>query len=300
MRWSGKWPTLNTSRMATGSMVDLARRLARIRAQIEAAKTPPPVLCRDAVDLWRAIYQTEPDPWQADVLQSSHTRILLNNCRQSGKSTVSAVLGLYVALYRAPALVLLVSASLRQAQELGKVLFDGYRRLGKPVSAEAENRLSLELASGSRIVCLPAKESTIRGLAGARLIVIDEAARVPDPLYHAVRPMLAVSGGRLMALSTPWGKRGWWFEAWTQGETWQRVQIDATQCPRISAAFLEEERRSLPTFVYTQEYFCQFADSLDSVFRYEDIAAALSDDVKPLFGSPDAQPFVSSTLLDRA
>jgi terminase large subunit-like protein len=268
-------------------MADLARRLARIRAQLEAAKAPPPVVCRDAIDLWQAIYGHAPDDWQRDVLLSQRLRLLLNCCRQSGKSTVSAVLGLYEALYRPPALVLLVSASLRQAQELGQVLFDGYRRLRKPVRADAENRLSLELASGSRIVCLPAKEATIRGLAGARLIVIDEAARVPDPLYHAVRPMLAVSGGRLIALSTPWGKRGWWFEAWIQGDDWQRVQVTAPECPRISPAFLHEERRSVPDFVYRQEYLCEFADTLDGVFRYEDIALALSAEVVPLFGGGD-------------
>jgi Terminase large subunit, T4likevirus-type, N-terminal len=203
-------------------------------------------------------------------------------------------------VFRPPALILLVSASLRQAQELGKVVFDAYRRLGKPVSAEAENRLSLELTNGSRIVCLPAKEGTIRGLAGARLIIIDEAARVPDPLYHAIRPMLAVSGGRLMALSTPWGKRGWWHAAWTEGEDWQRVQVTAEQCSRISPAFLEEERRSLPDFVFRQEYLCEFAGTLDAVFRYEDIAAALTDEVRPLFGGDDARPFVSATLLHGA
>jgi terminase large subunit-like protein len=193
--------------------MSLKRQIARVRAKLEARYGGTPVVCADAVALWRRIYRNEPDPWQAEVLRGDSGRILMNASRQSGKSTVSAVLGLYEALYRPPALVLLVSASLRQAQELGKKVFDGYRALGKPVSAEAENRLSLELANGSRIVCLPATESTIRGMSGARLIVLDEASRVPDPLYHAVRPMLAVSGGRLMAISTPWGKRGWWFEA---------------------------------------------------------------------------------------
>lgn len=171
-------------------MADLARRLARIRAPIEARSTPPPVVCGDAVDLWQAIYGHLPDDWQAAVLRSHNPRILLNCCQQSGKSTVSAVLGLYEALYRAPALVLLVSASLRQAQELGKKLFDAYRALGKPVSAEAENRLSLELASGSRIVCLPSREQTVRGYSGARLIVVDEASRVDDGLYHIAMRIL--------------------------------------------------------------------------------------------------------------
>jgi hypothetical protein len=259
----------------------LTRRLARVKAQLEARRAPPLVVYRDAVDLWRRIYGSDPDPWQIEVLRSDNPRILLNNCRQSGKSTVSAIAGLWEAIFRPPALILLVSASLRQAQELGKKLFDAYRALGKPVSAEAENRLSLELANGSRIVCLPAKEGTVRGFSGSRLIIVDEAARVPDNLYHAVRPMLAVSGGRLIALSTPFGKRGWWYDAWQNGDEWQRVRITAEQCPRISPAFLEEERRVLPWFVFQAEYMGEFLDAEFQVFRTEDVMGAVSADVLP-------------------
>ena len=135
-------------------------------------------------------------------------------------------------------------------------------------------------------------------MAGARLIIVDEAARVPDALYHAVRPMLAVSNGRLITLSTPWGKRGWWHDAYTHGgEGWHRVKITAHECPRISATFLAEERRSLPDFVYRQEYLCEFADTLDTVFRYEDIQAALSVEVAPLFDPERTDAFTLTTLL---
>jgi hypothetical protein len=282
--------------------MSLKRQIAQVRAKLEARHGVPPVACATAVDLWRRIYGSDPDLWQRHVMLSEHPRLLINGSRQSGKSSVSAVLGLFEAVYHPPALVLLVSASLRQAQELGKKVFDGFRTLGRPVSAEAENRLSLELANGSRIVCLPATEGTIRGMSGARLIVLDEASRVPDPLYHAVRPMLAVSGGRLMAISTPWGKRGWWFEAWEHGTEWHRVQVTAPECPRISAAFLEEERRSLPAWIFDQEYMCVFGDTLDSVFRHEDIEAMLSDDVVPLFATGDlgGDGFLIGNLFPRS
>jgi hypothetical protein len=116
-------------------------------------------------------------------------------------------------------------------------------------------------------------------------LVVDEAARVEDSLYYAVRPMLAVSGGSLMMLSTPFGKRGVFFEEWTGGIGWERYEVPATQCPRISEAFLEEERRSLPRRVYRQEYECSFEETDDQVFSFEDVAAAIRQDVTPLFGS---------------
>jgi phage terminase large subunit-like protein len=149
----------------------------------------------------------EPDPWQEDLLCSTSDRVLLNCSRQSGKSTMTAVIALHRALYHPGSLILCLAPALRQSQELfGKVL-DFYRNLGRPVSPQAERKLSLELENGSRIITLPASEKTIRGFSGTSLLVLDEAARVEDELYFAVRPMLAVSGGALMMLSTPYGKR---------------------------------------------------------------------------------------------
>jgi hypothetical protein len=113
--------------------------------------------------------------------------------------------------------------------------------------------------------------------------VIDEASRVSDVLVRAVRPMLAVSGGSLVGLTTPFGKRGWFWEAWEGRGAWQRVKITADQCPRISAEFLAEELAELGERWYRQEYFCSFEDVIDAVFAYSDIQAALSDDLQPLF-----------------
>jgi hypothetical protein len=94
--------------------------------------------------------------------------------------------------------------------------------------------------------------------------------------------MLAVSGGRLVGLSTPFGKRGWFFDEWSGTNTWERVKITAAQCPRIKPAFLVEERLALGERWYNQEYFCTFEDTIDAVFAHADILAAITDTVKPL------------------
>jgi hypothetical protein len=95
--------------------------------------------------------------------------------------------------------------------------------------------------------------------------------------------MLAVSQGRLVALSTPAGRRGWWFEAWASAEPWERVEVPAAACSRISRAFLAEERRSLPPRWYAAEYECQFNELAGAVFTFEQVQACLRADVKPLF-----------------
>lgn len=223
-----------------------------------------------------------PDPWQAAVLRSRPRRLLLNCSRQSGKSTVTAAMAIDEAVNRPPALVLLLSPSLRQSGELFRTVMGLHRKIGIGIEPEAESNLRAELPNGSRIVALPgADEATIRGFSSVGLLIIDEAARVADALYRAVRPMLAVSGGRLAALSTPWGKRGWFYDSWTAGEAWQRVKVTAAECPRISPKFLEEERRAMPEAVFRQEYFCEFQDSAGQIFSGEEIEAFVSHAAAP-------------------
>jgi hypothetical protein len=225
-----------------------------------------------------------PDEWQRDLLRSTSDRVLLNCSRQSGKSTMTAVMALHRALYHPDSLILCLAPALRQSQELfGKVL-GFYRDLGRPVPAHTERKLSLELANGSRIITLPGTEKTIRGYSGAALLVVDEASRVEDALYYSIRPMLDVSGGALMMLSSPWGKQGVFYEEWADGIGWERYEVPASSVPRITSAFLAEERRSLPARVYRQEYECSFEDIEDAVFAYEDVQAAITDEVTPLFG----------------
>jgi hypothetical protein len=224
-----------------------------------------------------------PDPWQTALLRRPAARTLLLCSRQAGKSTVAAALALKAALLGHGSLVLLLSPTLRQSGELfrDKVL-RLFLALGKAVPATRMTALTLELANGSRVVSLPGEEGTVRGYSGVALLVIDEAARVPDELYRAVRPMLAVSGGHLLALSTPFGKRGWFFEEWEGGGRWKRVLVPAHDCPRITGEFLREERAVLGERWYRQEYLCSFEDVVGAVFSAEEIEA--------MFGDPTVTP----------
>jgi hypothetical protein len=200
----------------------------------------------------------EPDPWQIEVLQSTHPRLLLNCSRQSGKSTVVALLGLTQALFVPCTKILLVSRSLRQSTELFGILTDFYRRLGSPMP-ERQNAHELRLSNFSRVVCLPCREDTIRGFSGVTLLVIDEAARVPDDLYRAARPMLAASQGRLICLSTPYGKRGFFYEAWVKGgDDWARIEVPVALIPRLTEEVMAAEQRAYSESWFRQEYCCSF------------------------------------------
>jgi hypothetical protein len=219
------------------------------------------------------------DPWQARMMRSSAPRILLNCSRQSGKSSMAGGLAVHTAIYDPGSLTLMLSPTQRQSGELFRKALSVYRALGRPVPAEAETALTLELENGSRIVSLPGKEGSIRGYSGVRLLIVDEASRAPDALYMSIRPMLAVSGGRILCPSTPFGTRGWWYEAWRGGEEWDRYSVPASECPRISAAFLAEEKRTMGEWWFSQEFGCQFLDAQSSAFRSADIEAAFSEEI---------------------
>jgi hypothetical protein len=232
-----------------------------------------------------------PDAWQEDLLRSTSERILLNCCRQSGKSTMTAVIALHRALYHPGSLILCLAPALRQSQELFAKIAGFYRDLGRPVSPIGERKLSLESENGSRIITLPGTEKTIRGFSGVSLLIVDEAARVEDELYFAVRPMLAVSGGTLIMLSTPYGQRGIFYEEWTSGGSgeWQRFRVSADQVPRISPEFLSEERGALGSRWFEQEYMCVFGELEGAVFSREAIDRMFDTQYKLLFDPAEAE-----------
>jgi hypothetical protein len=227
-----------------------------------------------------------PDQWQRDLLRSDARQMILLCSRQSGKSTITSIVGLHTALYQENSLVLLLSPSLRQSQELFKKLKDFYNAIQTPLLPQPveESSLRIEFSNGSRVVSLPGSEQTVRGFSAVSLLIIDEASVVEDALFQSVKPMLAVSKGRIILLSTPRGKRGFFHDVWTNGgDEWMRTRITANQCPRISAEWLAQEKAAIPDFWFRQEYECQFVETADQLFNFEDIQAMLSDDVKPLF-----------------
>jgi hypothetical protein len=250
----------------------MPRRAHQVSLQRDLARACDPVLLAQDVGL-------DPDPVQIEILRSTSRRIIINACRQFGKSSVSACAAIWSCLYESPARVVLISPSQQQSGELFRKCMTYLERLPGVPLAKQSSTTRLELENGSRIISLPGSEKTVRGYS-ATLVIIDECARCSDELIAAVRPMLAASeSGRLVFLSTPNGRRGIFYDTFQNGgDEWHRIQVRASECPRITAAFLAEELRSLGPLVYESEYCCLFHDSDAAIFSSELIAAALTND----------------------
>ena len=208
------------------------------------------------------------DPQHAQVLDSSHRRIIVNCCRQWGKSTTAAVRALHHALHNPNSETILIAPGLRQSTELLRKI----KNLSPDeiVKSDGTNRHSLQFPNGARILALPGNRDKIRGFSNVSLLIIDEAAWVPDSLYFAVRPFLAAApDASLLVMSTPNGDGGFFYQSWSSNQTWQRITVKATDCPRISPTFLEEERAALTDHFFRQEYMCEFLSHNRAVFSRE-------------------------------
>jgi len=233
-----------------------------------------------AAEWVKRVLVLEPDSEQARILESQRRRGMLNCTRQWGKSTIAAAKTVHEAWSKAGSLSLVVSPSARQSGEFVRKAAGFARRLGVERKGDGDNEMSMVFPNGSRMGGLPGSEATIRGFSAVTLLMVDEAARVSDELYKSIRPMLAVSEGALWLMSTPFGKRGFFWETWERGGAeWERVRVTAYECPRIAKAFLEEERRNLGERWFRQEYLCEFVDSVSGVFDRDLVGRAICEEI---------------------
>jgi hypothetical protein len=256
--------------------------LPQFRTHRPLPEHTPASLDLDIVEFSRQRLGFDPDPVQELVLRSNAPRGILNCTRQWGKTTVTVAMALH-RVYTVPkTLVIVASPSGRQSGEWMNRAAEMLPQLGIRKHGDGYNDISLLFPNGSRIVGLPESEAKNRGFASPSLIIIDEAARVTDASYRSLRTLLSVGNGDLWMLSTPWGKQGFFYETWAHDQQFFRISVPATECPRISPAFLEEQRSVMGAASFGQEHMCEFVGSGCAVFDRDLIEAAFDDNVKPI------------------
>ena len=230
-----------------------------------------------------------PDRWQAAFLRSGKKHRMLNCSRQVGKSTVVAYGAAHRAIYVPGSLILLLSPGERQSMELMRKVYAVVHSAPDRPALVSTALTQMEFSNGSRILALPGKEETVRGYSAVNILVVDEASRVPDELFIAIQPMLAVSKGEHWTLSSPFGTRGWWYEQHKQlladmavgrDLEWDYYEVPATMVPsRLSAEFLVRERRSMGDWWFNQEYMCMFMDAQAAAFGAAEVEAAFRENI---------------------
>jgi len=262
-----------------------------------------------------------PFEWQKDALNPLWKRLMLNCARQSGKSTIVAGIALHKAKYKSNSLILIVSPSEKQSKETMKKVED-YIALDpdlKALKLPGDSAFEKKFRNGSRIVALPGTEKSVRGYSKPDIILIDEAARVPDETYKAMRPMLTGNEeAQIILLSTPWNMTGFFHAEWTKNPIWKKIYvvprweledetktlierppedefratmandgITAYYSPRHTLKFLYEELLSIGPIWFKREYGCEFIEGAETLFSLELIQSSYTEDVEVEDGKVD-------------
>jgi len=233
-----------------------------------------------------------PDPHQVELLECDDDNTLVLWPRQSGKSQTCAIKVLHQACFDPGDVVILAGEKQDQALEVYEKAFDAHAQLSEIGELPKVTRSGDELLfeNGSRLLAKPSTVGSIRGYA-AKLVLIDEAAWTGDDTLAKVAPMLSATNGRLICASTPFGARGWFWQAWHDGEGWRRLTVSIDDLPRLTPREIERQRRILRPMQFRQEFLLEWLDGDQQFFSTELIESAFADDFEPLFPADGFTPF---------
>jgi hypothetical protein len=258
---------IRKARRRNQQAADLARGPTRAASILDALQADPTLPMRAA--------GLTPDPWQEELIRCPDRQVAALCTRRSGKTrTVAAKVTGRSLISRTQ--TLLFAPTEDQAKELLQYVREMNDALGCPVPLVRESQTELAWANGSRVLAKTDRPKSARGFT-PDLIVIDEAAQVSDLLYLSVAPMQILGKCNVMALTTPYGKVGWFFELWdtpAKIKNWRPFRITAYECPRVDRQTLEEHRATMPPRWFDQEYLCVFNNAVDAVFGRDVIEAA--------------------------
>ena len=221
------------------------------------------------------------DKWQQEVLQTEGN-ICLRSGRQVGKSTIISIKAAEYAIANPKKTILMIAAVERQAYLLFEktiaYLADNYKnqvRRGRWRPTKSK----VMLKNGSIIYCLPTG-LTGYGIRGYTIdvLIADEAAFIPEEVWTAVTPMLAITKGKIILLSTPHGKEGYYYRCF-QDTNFRSFHVSAEDCPRKNQDFLNREKSRMSEVQYAQEYLGEFIDELRQFFSTALIQKVMSDNL---------------------
>lgn len=219
------------------------------------------------------------DPWQSEILNTKGNVIVYSG-RQTGKSTIASIKASRFVVENDHKVVLIISVTEKQAEEmLQKILFylqDNHRGLIK-MGKDKPTKHTIRLKNGSMVRCEPVGQTGagIRGFT-IDMLIADEAAFMPEEIWAAVTPMLLTTGGEMMLISTPHGRKGYFYDC-TQNKDFSVFHVNSEEVANqrsepqrsMMLEYLKKERERMTELQYAQEYLGKFIDELGQFFPDE-------------------------------
>jgi hypothetical protein len=196
----------------------------------------------------------QPSDWQKQLLRIPRgAQAAVLTARQVGKTTAASWAIAHTMINHPGSLSVIACPAQRQSAEAVRRTKDCLVKVG--LKLKVENVYGLELENGSRVLALPGSDDSIRGLTVDGWIVADEAARLPEDMIAALRPMRARTNARFVMLSTAWSRTDPFWTVWANEDpSWLRLKATADVCGFYSEAQLDQERRALGEIAFNREF----------------------------------------------
>ena len=222
-----------------------------------------------------------PDPWQIKLKNSKKDCTVVSG-RQCGKTAgISITIG-DEAVDIPNSYILIGAYIIDQSEHLfWKVRDYIYEKYPNQIKGNPTLHF-MELKNGSKIIC-KAIGDTGAGMRGptVTLLVLDEAAFIPDRAWIAIEPVISVSRGRTILASTGQCKKGFFYKS-TLNPDIEQFHVSARDCPRHSKEFLDKKEAELSPVAFAQEYLGEFLDDYNRKFTDEWIEKVCTIDKKEL------------------
>lgn len=232
----------------------------------------------DPVRFFSFITGFHPTEYQQKILEDESQYVTIRASRQSGKTEVIAVKVLWHCLLNPDFQTLILAPTLRQSSIVfNKIDMYLLKNSFLRSLAKVHSRSYIQFDNGSEIYNLPGSSGdTIRGYS-PKFVVVDEAAYIKDEVYTALEPSLAVTNGKIVLISSPFGKQGRFYESHTRLDYYSRYHVSYEDCPFINKDYIERERQNKTEMEFQQEYQADFVEEADTYFTISLIKSCMTE-----------------------
>jgi hypothetical protein len=239
------------------------------------------------------------DDWQREVLNYEGD-ILLCTGRRVGKTNIMAIKAVE-RMRKKKTQIVIASLSEDQAKLIIMMML-GYLEKNHSNLIRKKNQFTnqskITLKNGSTAIARPVGQTgdALRGFNGD-VLILDEVSRFNELILTAATPILLTTGGEIWMCSTPFGKKGYFWEKFNEAYNQQdpdsrfkvfyKTSVEVMNERPISASWtekqrdgalrnLEKERKEKSALVFGQEYLGLFMEDLQRFYDDETIDTALT------------------------
>lgn len=211
------------------------------------------------------------EPWQLDVFnvikcKPKDKTIVVKARRQCGKSILAIVILIFYSLSKKGTCIL-VEPTLNQSRRVFKQLCDMLEG-AKVIKSANASLLHVEFVNGSEIMFKSAEQKdSLRGMTASHILIIDEAAFIPDEVFDILFPVVDANKAPILMLSTPLFADGYFYRNFTDKKNIVYDWATYDTSKYLSQEKLNHYRETMPEIRYKTEYLAQFITEGGYVFN---------------------------------